>query len=49
MARGTPYLLPAISQVISLAEPEARDAFNALSRVKTELMDIDMDAKEEVV
>jgi len=49
MSRGIPYLLPSISQVISQADPEARDAFNALSSVKTELMDIDMDAKEEVI
>ena len=48
MGRGLPHLLPSISHVISLADPEARDAFNALSRVKTEPLDIDMDAKEEV-
>ena len=48
MGKGNPYLLPSISDVIALADPDDRDAFNSLSRVKTEPMDIDMVTKEEV-
>nr|XP_018666778.1 transformation/transcription domain-associated protein isoform X1 [Ciona intestinalis]XP_018666779.1 transformation/transcription domain-associated protein isoform X2 [Ciona intestinalis] len=49
MAKGSPYLLPSITHVITLADPADRDAFNALAKVKTEPMDIDVYAKEEEV
>lgn len=46
--RGTPYLLPTVTQVINLAEDQERETFFMLTRVKSEPVDVDMESRNEV-
>jgi len=48
IGRGSPYTLPSVTHVITMADAGERAAFEALARVKTEPMEIEMDSKEEV-
>nr|XP_039255466.1 transformation/transcription domain-associated protein-like [Styela clava] len=46
-SRGSPYLLPSITNVVNLADSQERQVFEMMSRVKTEPMEVDMDNKDD--